>query len=203
MDKDYELTVFTQVINKHLDEIIFVTEESLKYLITNRDQVVYDLATKIYTQSGHKVELAIIRDIVNSRTEDLSYKFVAEQKSIQDEAHRKEQKRFQEQERLRLTKQEYFEQEHILREKFEGNKSKVLIFIKVQKIFCEVLSIRESYIDLEFNLFDELGNNSIAFLETIFALEEGFDIKISDEDSDNFGVMQEIVNYIHQKQASS
>ena len=50
MDKDYELTVFTQVINKYLDETILLTEESLKSLRANHDQIVYDLATKIYTR---------------------------------------------------------------------------------------------------------------------------------------------------------
>jgi len=66
-DKNYELEMLKMVVNKYLDESISVTEKSLNELETKRDQVVWDLATKIYSQSGHKVELSKVRDVVNSR----------------------------------------------------------------------------------------------------------------------------------------
>jgi acyl carrier protein len=135
---------------------------------------------------------------------------VAEQKRIEkekaqiaEEACQIEQKRLRKEGKSKLTKQELIEQEYLILEKFEGDKSKVLIFIKVQKIISEVLSIDEDYIDLEFDLFDELGNNEITFLKTIVAFEEGFDIEISNEDFYSFGIMQILINYIHQAQASS
>jgi plasmid maintenance system antidote protein VapI len=61
IDKDYELNVLKMVINTHLDEIISVTEKNLKSLEANRDRVVWELAAKIYSQSGHKVEFYLNR----------------------------------------------------------------------------------------------------------------------------------------------
>jgi hypothetical protein len=73
VDKGYELKVLKMVANKYLDETILATEESLKALEANRDQVVWELATRIYSQSGHKVELSTLRDVVNSRIGDVKY----------------------------------------------------------------------------------------------------------------------------------
>ncbi len=58
VDKGYKLKVLKMVANKYLDETISATEESLKALEANCDQVVWELATRIYSQSGHKVELS-------------------------------------------------------------------------------------------------------------------------------------------------
>jgi hypothetical protein len=78
VDKGYELKVLKMVANKYLDETISATEESLKALEANRDQVVWELATRIYSQSGHKVELSTLRDVVNSRIGDVKYQLAAE-----------------------------------------------------------------------------------------------------------------------------
>ncbi len=66
-DQDYELEILKMVINQHLDESTSLTEAGLNALETKRDQVVWDVATKIYSQSGYRVELSLVRDIVNSR----------------------------------------------------------------------------------------------------------------------------------------
>jgi hypothetical protein len=66
-DNDYELDVLRMVINQFLDESTSLTESSLNALETRRDQVVWDVTTRIYSQSGYRVELSLVRDIVNSR----------------------------------------------------------------------------------------------------------------------------------------
>ena len=66
-DNDYELDVLRMVINEFLDESISLTKSGLNTLETRRDWVVWDVATRIYSQSGCRVELTMVRDIVNSR----------------------------------------------------------------------------------------------------------------------------------------
>lgn len=87
-DKSYELKVFKMIINKYLDESTLVTEENLSALETNRDQVVWNLATKIYSQSGHKVDLNIVQDIVNSRIGTMKYELSVEKVRIAEQACR-------------------------------------------------------------------------------------------------------------------
>jgi hypothetical protein len=66
-EKSYESDILKIVANKYLDEATSVTQESLKSLEANPENYVWNLATKIYSQSGHKIELFMARDIVNSR----------------------------------------------------------------------------------------------------------------------------------------
>ncbi len=66
-NREYELNILKMAINKELDKIAIVTEENLSFLESNIDQIVWDTATKIYNQSGHRVELSMIRDLVINR----------------------------------------------------------------------------------------------------------------------------------------
>lgn len=75
---DYELKMMEMVINKYLDETASITEQYLKKIEANRDQVVWDLVTRIYSESGHKLELSIVRDVVNSRIESIKFQLPAE-----------------------------------------------------------------------------------------------------------------------------
>jgi hypothetical protein len=56
-DNDYELNVLRMVINQFLDESTSLTELSLNALESRRDQVVWDVTKRIYSQSGYRVEL--------------------------------------------------------------------------------------------------------------------------------------------------
>lgn len=67
VDANYELKVLKMMLNTFLDETVSVTEEGLEFLEAKCDQVVWKLATKIYTHSGYKVEFCTARDVVNSR----------------------------------------------------------------------------------------------------------------------------------------
>lgn len=87
-DRGYELKVLKMVINKHLDETTSITEESLRALEVNCDQIVWDLATKIYSQSGHQVELSTVRDVVNSRIGAIKHQLAAEKERIAEQIRR-------------------------------------------------------------------------------------------------------------------
>ena len=66
-DNSYELEILKMIVNKHFDESTLFNKENINESETKRDQFVWDTATKIYQQSGHKVELSLVRDIVYSR----------------------------------------------------------------------------------------------------------------------------------------
>lgn len=87
-DKGYELEMLKMIVEKHLDESISVTEKSLNELEAKRDQIVWELATKIYSQSGYKIELTTVRDIVNSRIESIESQLAEEKIRRAEEVQR-------------------------------------------------------------------------------------------------------------------
>jgi acyl carrier protein len=87
-DKDYEVKVLTMVINTYLEEIVSVTKEGLKFLESNRDQVVWKLAIRIYTQSGYKVEFSTIREIIEAKTGAIKHYLEMETRQFAEEKKR-------------------------------------------------------------------------------------------------------------------
>ncbi|HEY9873503.1 MAG TPA: phosphopantetheine-binding protein [Candidatus Obscuribacterales bacterium] len=70
-EQAYELSILKKAINTYLDESLPFTEKALNSVVAERDEMVWKIATKIYSQSGHKVEFSLVRDIVDSRIEVL------------------------------------------------------------------------------------------------------------------------------------
>ena len=71
-----------------------------------------------------------------------------------------------------------------------------MIFEKVKGIIVEELGVEENEVTLEANLNDDLGADSLDAVELIMALEDEFDIKVSDEAAQNFKTVHQIVEYI-------
>ena len=192
VDKDYELKILKMVANKYLDETVSATEESLKALEANRDQVVWELATRIYSQSGHKVALGILRDVVNSRIDAVKYQLAAEKKRMAEEARRVAEEKAAEEERMAEQAQRVAEEKaaeeaalpneitSIMRELgIEASQAK--IFVKVRKIISEQLEVDESEVTLDSHISNDLRANALDFVELAMALEEEFDIEIPDD----------------------
>jgi acyl carrier protein len=175
-DKDYELEMLKTVVNRYLGESTSFTEQSLDELETQRDQFVWDLATKIYQRSGHKVELSFVRDIVNSRIRAIKYQLTeeAQQKAQQAEARR-----------IALDPQFLAKVADVLG-KFGGNESEAKIFVRVRKIISEQLSVEESEVSLDSHLSNHLNADDLDLVELVIALEEEFGIEIPDEVSEDF-----------------
>ncbi|WP_232826370.1 acyl carrier protein [Cyanothece sp. BG0011] len=70
-DQAYTLNIIKKVITSYLDKNIPNNETGLNMLVNQCDDLVYKIASKIYTESGHKVEFYIIRDVINCRIETL------------------------------------------------------------------------------------------------------------------------------------
>lgn len=71
-----------------------------------------------------------------------------------------------------------------------------MIFEKVQQIIVDELGVEASEVTLEASISDDLGADSLDAVELIMAIEDEFDIKVSDEAAQAFGTVQQIVTFI-------
>ncbi|MFZ1025435.1 MAG: hypothetical protein WAN66_04375 [Limnoraphis robusta] len=81
-EKEYQLKILDMAANLCLDKIATPTDENLRFMESNVDKIVWDVATKIYQQSGFQADFTRVRDIVISRLEKMRHK-------VQLEAERK------------------------------------------------------------------------------------------------------------------
>ncbi len=81
--------------------------------------------------------------------------------------------------------------------------SAVEIFDKVKKIVAEQLSVEPSEITPQSNFANDLGADSLDTVELVMALEEEFDVEIPDEAAEKITTVQEAVDYISNKVATS
>jgi acyl carrier protein len=164
-DREYELKVLKMTINTYLDKTVLVTEEGLKSLEANRDYVVWDLATKIYSQSGYKVEFSIVRDEVISRIRVMKAQLEAE---VTRRVAEEKARQVEEEARLRA------QIPHIL-EELAGDKDKARVFVRVRKIVSKELSVDENKVNLDSHLSNDLGADIYDLHQLLIALEEEFD----------------------------
>ena len=76
-----------------------------------------------------------------------------------------------------------------------------MTFEKVKKIIAETIGYDEDSILMDSNLADDLGMDSLDAVELNMALEEAFEITISDEDLVKFATVADIVNHIEAAKA--
>ncbi|TET27619.1 acyl carrier protein [Candidatus Aerophobetes bacterium] len=70
------------------------------------------------------------------------------------------------------------------------------ILKKVKEITSEQLGVDETQITLDAKFVDDLGADSLDTVELVMALEEEFDLEISDEDAEKLVNVQKAVDYI-------
>jgi acyl carrier protein len=70
------------------------------------------------------------------------------------------------------------------------------ILKKVKKITSEQLGVDESQITVEAKFVDDLGADSLDTVELVMALEEEFDLEISDEEAEKLTTVQKVVEYL-------
>jgi len=74
--------------------------------------------------------------------------------------------------------------------------SKDDIASKVKEITSEQLGVDESQITPEAKFVDDLGADSLDTVELVMALEEEFDLEISDEEAEKLTTVNRVVTYI-------
>ncbi len=67
---------------------------------------------------------------------------------------------------------------------------------KIKKIICEQLEVNEEDVVPEASFVDDLGADSLDQVELIMAMEEEFDISISDEDAEKIVSVRDAIEYI-------
>ena len=68
---------------------------------------------------------------------------------------------------------------------------------RVKCIVAEQLSIGADEIKNESSFIDDLGADSLDTVELVMALEEEFDIEISDDEAENISTVQTAIDYIN------
>ena len=74
------------------------------------------------------------------------------------------------------------------------------IFEEVRDLIAEQLGIDQSHILVDASIIDDLGADSIDTVEIIMSLEAKFDIQILEKEAVSLQTVDEIVNYVKEKQ---
>lgn len=67
---------------------------------------------------------------------------------------------------------------------------------RVKQIVAEQLGVDEDQVTADAAFMDDLGADSLDTVELVMALEEEFDIEISDEDAEKIQKVQDAIDYI-------
>jgi acyl carrier protein len=209
-DKGYELEILKKIVNKYLDESTLFNKKNINESEAERDQFVWDTATKIYQQSGHKVELSLVRDAVNSRIDVIKCQLAEEKKRIiAEEAHRvaeearqfAEKRCIAERQALRIAEKDpqFLKKDpQFLKKvteslgKFGGNEGKAKVFVRVRKIISEQLAVEENEVSLDSHLSNHLNADGDDLIGLVMALEEEFGIEIPDDSEHLFDIYCDI-----------
>ncbi|WP_295164367.1 acyl carrier protein [uncultured Buchnera sp.] len=68
---------------------------------------------------------------------------------------------------------------------------------RIKKIISKILDVKVEKILNNSSFLDDLGADSLDTVELIMALEEEFNIEISDEDAEKMNTVQKSIDYIN------
>jgi acyl carrier protein len=72
-------------------------------------------------------------------------------------------------------------------------------FERIKKIIIDHTDIEENKITLDSSFSDDLGADSLDIVEIIMALEEQFEIEITDEEACNLNTVKDTVDFVNNK----
>ena len=68
---------------------------------------------------------------------------------------------------------------------------------KVKEIIVDQLGVDENQVTASASFIEDLGADSLDTVELVMALEEEFDVEISDEDAEKIYRVQDAIDYIN------
>lgn len=71
-----------------------------------------------------------------------------------------------------------------------------MVYDKLKELLCTQLGVDESMITPDTNIMDDLGADSLDVVELISALEDEFNIMITDERVRELNTVQEVADFI-------
>ena len=75
-----------------------------------------------------------------------------------------------------------------------------MVFEQLQEIIVTELGVDKADITLDADLNDDLGADSLDAVELIMAIEDEFDLSVSDDVAQKLKTVRQIVEYIEQQQ---
>lgn len=100
-NENYKLEILEYAINQCIDRLLpKSSEDALSVILYKSNEVVWRVATEIYTKSGHQIDFLFVKDILNLRIESLRNK-IAEETRIWAELEAQRLAREIEQEKIR------------------------------------------------------------------------------------------------------
>ena len=70
---------------------------------------------------------------------------------------------------------------------------------RVKEIVCEQLGVSAEEVTPEASFIEDLGADSLDIVELVMALEEEYEMEISDEDAEKIRTVGDVVKYIEEK----
>ena len=67
---------------------------------------------------------------------------------------------------------------------------------KVKEIICDQLGVSENEVTPDASFIEDLGADSLDIVELVMALEEEYDIEITDEEAEKIRTVRDVVSYI-------
>ena len=128
-NENYKLEILEYAVNQSIDRLLpKSSEDALNAILHRSNEVVWRVATDIYTKSGHQIDFVFIKDLLNSRIEPLRNK-IAEEERIRKGKEAEEARVKAELEAQRLAKQA---KEEIIRKQKEAEKAKIRAKLKAE-----------------------------------------------------------------------
>lgn len=167
-DQEYTLSILKMVIINDLENHHIETRQDLERLESKRDQLVWEIATKIYTYSGHKVELSTVRDLVT--------------------IHLKQKRR-------QVYAAQHLDRHPQPKTPIRSNVDSVRwIFLKTCSIICNYTDVNAHRVSMASRIADFADEKELT--QIIRDLEEVFDIKLPHQATTQMKTVQHLVDVI-------